>query len=468
MRPRHTAELLTVAAGMAIPFLTILLVLAVSGDVREWLLRGPAIIQQRNTILAELNADNAELKRLQSEAKTAQAQLKQARTDLKTAQRQVGEYKQQAGAALRVARSNEQQARSAQARTVAMTQTLRTAQGNFQRVQRSLTVAETSLGSVQRQFATLQKTYAELDKARQATLRSNQTLQAQNTGLSKDLSAKTKDLEELNRQLAQGQTDLRNTQAELKKTQQTVREAQAELETVKNDVKLVMAGVYQQFDTLNKSRNEPLIFRKGEELVRLTLPPNLSVDQAKAAWQHLLTQSRMVASAHGAVAGPSGQEAGLLALDDEETGQSVSVPQQEEALVKRVAGVARPLVIIATARYNAFKNEFVPIKPDIYYNPVIYRNGQIIAETRINGAATEHEIVDQVAIFVKQKVEDRARRDHMIPIEGREDAFGAVSSDELLKIVRQIKSTNRDVGLVAYVQKDTRAADPLDLAFRLR
>src|SRR3954471_22386668 len=69
LRPRHTAELLTVAAGALIPVITIVIVMVVSRDVREWLLNGPAIVQQQRDAVKRLDDAQKDLIHTQEQLK---------------------------------------------------------------------------------------------------------------------------------------------------------------------------------------------------------------------------------------------------------------------------------------------------------------------------------------------------------------------------------------------------------------
>ena len=56
----------------------------------------------------------------------------------------------------------------------------------------------------------------------------------------------------------------------------------------------------------------------------------------------------------------------------------------------------------------------------------------------------------------------------MIPVEGRENAFGQVPTEEILDLVKQIREANRKVKLRVDAAEDTRAADALKLKFTVR
>jgi hypothetical protein len=56
----------------------------------------------------------------------------------------------------------------------------------------------------------------------------------------------------------------------------------------------------------------------------------------------------------------------------------------------------------------------------------------------------------------------------MIPFQGTAETFGEISSEEILALVKMIRSADRTVRLVAFVTEDTRAGDVLQVKFKLR
>src|SRR5437588_10392153 len=76
LRPRHTAEVLTVAAGAVIPIVTFAIVMAASADVREWILHSPEYKRDRDNAIADLTSARDELKRVQVDLQAQQELLR--------------------------------------------------------------------------------------------------------------------------------------------------------------------------------------------------------------------------------------------------------------------------------------------------------------------------------------------------------------------------------------------------------
>jgi ABC-type Fe3+/spermidine/putrescine transport system ATPase subunit len=126
---------------------------------------------------------------------------------------------------------------------------------------------------------------------------------------------------------------------------------------------------------------------------------------------------------------------------------------------------ARVRVDIGTVFQRNDYNAHVPLTVRVYRNPIVFRDGDTIAETRIDGTRGDDQVAKDVAEFVRQSVVERAVRERMIPARGREDAFGRV---DILETVQRIRDANRLVRLRAVADGDIRAADPLKIRFVIR
>src|SRR5690349_6355086 len=61
LRPRRTAQLFTFGAGVIIPLLTLVSVMLLSADVRQWFAEGPDLIRQRDVLTEEVSSRKKEL-----------------------------------------------------------------------------------------------------------------------------------------------------------------------------------------------------------------------------------------------------------------------------------------------------------------------------------------------------------------------------------------------------------------------
>jgi len=98
----------------------------------------------------------------------------------------------------------------------------------------------------------------------------------------------------------------------------------------------------------------------------------------------------------------------------------------------------------------------------------VYRQGQVLAESAIDGKRDQAEIFSKVSEFLGTKVNERAKQDRMLPRAGTDEEFGSITAKEILDLVGRVRAADRRVTLRAMVDSDTRAADPLKLRFGIR
>lgn len=479
MRPRHTAELLTVSAGVVIPLVTVLLVLALSRDVRAWLLHGQELINQRNQIEQQLNVQKKQVVQLRTEFDKAQADVRRAENSLKETQSSLKSVKKLSDKFQKDAALYQGQANTARAKVLSLQGQYRTAQAQYRTakaqynvVKGNLSSAKTHLAEAQKSYTALNKTYAalntsynELQKQTNESYRENRRLLTENQKLNDQAQQNTDLLQKSNEQLRKVNEDLGKAQSDLSR-------AQTNLDYLHDQIDLATKTVVQQGMLLATFRNKPLIFAQGDELARLVIATPISPEQARVYLDTLLREARSRARLLGAAASlrDSDEVADLLPEPDV-NGNDMSVDDQKRKFIEVVSDprVREPLVAIAYAPYNAFRGEFVPLMLRTFNNPLVYKKNDILAETRINGNLADSDIYEAISEFVKDKVEKRAIQDNIIPVVTRgEPSYGAVSIKDIFRLVRQIRDTGRTVSLVAYSLSDTRKAGPLQLGFRLR
>lgn len=237
-----------------------------------------------------------------------------------------------------------------------------------------------------------------------------------------------------------------------------------ELEQAKSD--LAHARQSEEFwgEVAQIPRYAPMMYRRGDEVARLPVDAGLSFDKAGAALTSLVRAARVAAGQAGAKANGQYPEAGIFEHQDKRTQRTISTQELERETVEQIAGAAQPMVLVARSSLNSFMGEPVSLEIETMPNPVVYRRNDIVAEAQIDGRKDPATILQELS-DLGGKVRERARHDKMIPRLGAAEQYGAVSSEEVLKLVNQVKSSDRQVRVRAVVENDTRAGDPLKLKF---
>ncbi|HVL39955.1 MAG TPA: hypothetical protein VM328_11250, partial [Fimbriimonadaceae bacterium] len=198
------------------------------------------------------------------------------------------------------------------------------------------------------------------------------------------------------------------------------------------------------------------------ELARVIVAPQAGMPEATSLLSRALQEASKRAKERGAKPARSGEVAELRNMQD------VTAEQQAQRVISMVMGQSEQSVIIVYAFWNVFQDESVPVVANAYRNPLVYRAGQVITERRIDASRDEEDILRQVSAFISTDVRNKAIADKMIPAQGHEQSLGAVSPEMVFNLVADLKRLGRSVRLQALARNDTRAADPLQLDFRVR
>ncbi len=463
MRPKHTAALLTTSAGVLIPLVTIGLMSLLFSDVREMLFRTEAIkeelrrvegnmrvsekqLQQRSTEIAELELQQ---RRLQNEGN----RLKD--TNAKT-QKQLGTTKRELGGAQRQLASRTVELRIISAKTRSLNERVNALLREVKQNTEQLKVVVADAKAAQGQA----KTNRELANKAAETLREIQTrnleIERENTKLSAETNNLKKELEELREtsdkisanlsaQIAAAEVDL----ATLIATREQLQANVANLESLL----IAREGL---------ARTQRLIYSFGEELARWIIEPNSSREEASLGLSSLLRTARVRAEARGAKAYNDAPSAGLLSTE------TSPATFQTDTILRSTTSQSEPMVLQAVSIFNHFNGEPVFVEVRVAPNTVVYRAGQVIAETRIDGALDERRILEAIGAFIRDRVGPKALEDKMIPAFGSDAPLGEVDDQQIVSLMQIIRDYGRSVRVQAVAAGEIRRADRLRLEFRLR
>lgn len=469
MRPRHTAALMTTLSGMLISVLTIAIVMALSSDVRDWILRGNRAISESKRLERDLTAKQVEFSNLTRQKSALDQQVGSLHQRVRSLNEDVAKSRKRASDAA-------QSLKSAQSNLAAAQSRYRQAQARYDAARARYASAQASLVTKQAQLASTQKDLGAANRDVKEAVRQKNDAEQQWIKLDHDYQAMEGQLKVAKSELAARQKELDGVNGDLVKAgeqygalKQQLNGVQAQLEQAKLDLdraRAAASAIVQ--NNLNASRLQPLVVSEGQELARIQLEPGQSPEQVSAALENLIVQSQRSAKELGVKPARPGATEANLKDQKLENGKLITVEQQKQAIVRAASNLQDKSVVIATSIWNVFEGEDVPLQVVAYRNPLVYKEGQIVAETRIDGTKEDQAILVQLTDFVRGKIKQKALADRMIPAAGREQSFGSIPLEELFSLTRDIKGTNRQVRLVAVAKQDTRAADPLKLDLRIR
>ncbi|MFY9233912.1 MAG: DUF3084 domain-containing protein [Fimbriimonadaceae bacterium] len=471
LRPRHTAALGTVLSGMIISTLTIVILMISSADVRDWIIKGNAAIREAKaaqTLAVDLRG---QLATLVGQKGQMEAQVKLLQGSIATLNQDVAVLrKESAEAKAKLAEATERLA-GAQGRLAAAETQVRKAAGQVAEARATMKSAQTARKKAvgDRDYAIkemndAQKRAAEIDQELREKERQLSDAQTQLTDRQREMDELDKRFATLTSTLNTTQSDLVDANQDLDQVNRQLELSKIELDKIRSDVKALTIGLE---GNLYATRRTGLVVLYGQELARIQLPPGQTPNQVRAMLENVLSHAAKTAEELGVKPARSGVPAANL-RDQMPEGKLITVEQQKQAVISAAANQNEESVIIASAFWNVFEGEDVPLMVAAYRNPLVYTQGQIIAETMIDGRRDDQAILTQLTEFLRVKVKQKALADKMIPAAGREQSLGEVTFEELFALTRDIKGTNRQVRLVAVAKQDTRAADPLRMDLRMR
>jgi len=471
LRPKHTAALGTFVAGMVATFVTILVLALLSEPVRVMLLEGRQAKQQ----LAEMQKLAA---KAEEDYKAIQAQLSGTETKLADKEQQLNTQTEK----LTQETAKVGKLASESQRLLAQASSLRKEVASFRG---KLGTVNKNLQSLKSEYETLRSQASQLSGNNREFIKQNQQLSAknvelvqQNAGIERRIADREKEIKELEKSVSELEQALetanRTFDDRLKQNREELMRANQELERASTDLskaqselsllRQLQAGIERSFVD---SRKNKLIYNRGDELSRINVPGRQNQAEARTLVMALLQAASNDAQGRGAIDPPNrSPSAGLIDLTLE--GNQRTPDQQVELAIRQLMGKEVEQVAIARTFLNAFEEEFVPIVIEIFPNPIVYRQGVTVIDTMIDGRLTEDQIADQIVTFVQRDLAAKAVKDGMLPRIGKANPLGEIRRDQLVAMVQGIKGAGRNVRLTFYSGRDTRAADALNLEFRLR
>ena len=465
LRPRYTATLLTVGAGVLIPILTIAALYILSSDVREWIQEGRGAIvraKQYQAQAVEFKQDVDSLERKQRELSGRNEKLTEEAKALNTK-----------------LRGFQSQVRLASQRLDSARALTRAAQGRVSSLQGKLT-------QTNRQISSKSLEIQEKEKALAAGKLRLQKLQAGLNTATTEYNDINREYLKLDQETKQLEKDLQSSRSQLGTLQNLKTEYEGQIESYKQSVVQYQNSIadyskrvgelqqeYQRLSDLATSsifaiRTKPMIYESGEEIARTQVPQSLSPDAARFAFNSFMSKTNRAAIERKARSIPDLPAAGFTDRQRGNPPELFSVKEQEEAMIRSMTAQRTDLILVAISLFNAFEGEYVVVDVGMIRNRLVYSEGKVIAEKRVDGRKSEIEILNAIQDFVGTNVRAQAIKDGMVPPFGRSGQLGTVNEGELLDLIAEIKSYNQLVRLQAVAKTETNAGDQLELTFRVR
>lgn len=458
LRPKHTAILTTAIAGMLITLVTILVLSLVSEQVRVWLTEGTDVQRQLREARDELGSTKSDLAQSKRDVSATNQQLADQKARLEEEQKKLADATAEA-AKMRA------DAADLRVQVAALGEKIRKASADLEKVQGDLTITEEEL---QRRLTNIDEYIRQQEELQRENLR----LIEANDKLENDVGRLTTQISELNQQVSDAtaaqEQATRNFKEEIDRineertrAQTDLNTANADLKRINNELTLAQNRLLLAVDYAQRSRLNRLIYNRGDELSRLAVRSGLTQVEARG----LLLGAIELASRDAIARGAREAEGGAATFQGM---NNVSAEAQfNQALQALVAKGSEQLIVVRSV-FNAFKDDTIAIDVDVVPNKVVYSLGDFIIETRIDGRLGVQGATEALIGFMSNQLRQRAVGDGMVPAIGRMTELGAISQEEVQRIVGDIVATGRTITVRFHAAKETKAGDQLVLDIRLR
>mgnify|MGYP000885493616 CR=1 FL=1 len=505
LRPRHTATVFTVGAGVGIALVSFGLLLLSNGGLRLVLSAGTRLLTQNKTLRAEnerLTRDGEALARQIAEAQAAVERADAARTDAERARSNAEKRLSAAAAAEKQAQTDLARARRA------LSDTRTDLKGARERVAQAQKLVETARAQVRVAQEDLRSARSKEKQALEkfdGAQRSFNALADYQKDLSEKLAAQAKALEQqraeyaaqtalLEKQLSDQRLAYDTEMREQEEERQRLRNEVGRLEARRSDLNRLLD---MSLSSTTNLRRSPITYHVGEEVARASLPSNITIWRVTEELEKLLADASRKAQTRGAARGdgpravillprpspdqPGGTPTALLPVPvpgggAEEAQRPVLT---EDDAVRASAGAIRraneEVVVILTAATNAVVGEPVPVEMRTYRNPRVLASGEKVAEKILDGSGERQAVADAVYAFLRQDVRTRLLEAGVIPTapggDADSDDIGSVvnlSGSQWLQVLDDVRRAGQRARITVKAAHDLRAADPPALTFEVR
>jgi hypothetical protein len=487
LRPRHTATVITIAAGVGITLTSFLVTFLASASFRDSVLRGNQLKTENAALLRGRDQLQATIQETTTKVNQLQVAARQAESDrISVEQRRVSAEKhyQQAQQQLRSAQKNLSIERTSLTKTQS---TLTKAEKQLRSAQSALTEAAArrvaAASAAKNAEQRLIKTQDEAASARSEVATARRVFQQVTEDQRKRLGSRDSALKTLNEKITlqeallskqQGILDTQSAQAERQKKQfaQLSRDV-AELTERRDESKTELDQsrtelAITQRDTL-ALRNGQLTYRTGEEVLRVSVPPGISVWKVQNRLEALLEEAAKLAKSRGARIGfGSVREVRIpekrLTRDD---GKGIEVIDEFDSLRTASINIRKAneeVAVVVVAVSNALVGEPLFVELQTWRNPLIFHQADRLGELTLDGKKPSQEIADALYAFLKDDIRKKLLTAGTIP---NGETVGEASLEAILRTLDAVRAAKSRSRITVRAARDLRAADPVALEFEV-
>lgn len=294
-----------------------------------------------------------------------------------------------------------------------------------------------------------------------------------------DLAGSNKSLVEQNRKLAGENSQLQTESTRLASLNAQLKSANAQLSTGNRRLSAENKSLIVQRNRLATERTRlseettalrlrEYVFRKDELLDRRPFPPNPPAEVVADEFRNLLLSAEDQVAKRNL--SPRGGSPAVTLVPPRESGLRAADRESVRAwLIQRTREFrGRPVAIWAVVDKNCVRGQALQVRIECFANDVVFRKGEEVAHTQVDGADTPGVILMKFIGFLQSTVRDEATRPPRSMIATEEQGIGEMNPDAVLDICNRIREVGGPAVIYARARTDTRRAGPLNLEFEVR
>ena len=301
------------------------------------------------------------------------------------------------------------------------------------------------------------------------------------------LSQRKAELDQTKRMLEKESDELRQTRSALGDASSALKRAEEAFERValsatnlarkktelQRDIESLRAQAVEGFAL---ERATPILFGAGQLLDWELIASGRPVEEIRRQLDRFV--GRLDAGARAAGAQPlSGEESAIVIRKparDPAKGSVVWFGQDQvlDAVAERVRESTGGVIVRAFSVFNTHPGEPVRVDFELFHNRLVFRRGEQLAETTVDGTLPEPTLMGQLVALLRDQVGAKARAHNVmprLPTQGAEmlvaprEAVGEMSYEELFAVIEQLRRIAGPARVTAAAAADTWTIGPLEV-----
>ena len=341
-------------------------------------------------------------------------------------------------------------------------------------------------GELSRELKLLQRKMSQLEEARQEADR--------------QLGLRKSELDTTRAHLEQAHTDLEAAQSEIRDEQKKLRSAQAAVRKreevlarlaernnrlveqqggLRQDIANLQAWTAMTTEGLRWQRQTPTLFGWQQPLSAMLIQGGRPKSEIRKELDAFVAGLDEMARAAGARPRAEGEKAvlvgGPLLDEDKESLTWVGPDEVLDAVAEQIHTWDEGVIVRAYSVVNTYMGEPVPIDFDLFRNKLVFRRGEVLAETILDGRLSEPSLMTSLVRLLREEVGARARTHNIMPRPGASgelfgstrEAVGQMSYEELFAVMARMREIGGPVRVAAVASDDTWTIGPLEVDLRV-